>query len=167
MLNTSKWKEFFLSDLFDIGGSKTTKVEELENYGVGKYPYVTTKASNNGVDGFYDFYTEDGNCLVIDSAVLGYCTYQALPFSASDHVEVLRPKFAMNQNIGLFFATIINLDTFRYSYGRKRSQKQIKKDVVRLPVDSQGNPDWEFINNYIEELQSRERERVKGLLGIQ
>ena len=74
MLNTSKWKEFFLSDLFDIGGSKTTKVEELENYGVGKYPYVTTKASNNGVDGFYDFYTEDGNCLVIDSAVLGYCT---------------------------------------------------------------------------------------------
>ncbi len=163
MIKTSNWKEFSLSELFDISGSKTTKVEELENYGPGCYPYVTTKASNNGVDGFYDFYTEEGNCLVIDSAVLGYCTYQALPFSASDHVEVLRPKFKMNQNIGLFFATIINLDTYRYSYGRKRSQKQIKKDIVRLPVDSNGNPDWKYMNDFIESLQQRERESGETL----
>lgn len=163
MINTSNWKEFYLSKLFDIGGSKTTKVEELENYGPGLYPYVTTKASNNGVDGFYDFYTEEGNCLVIDSAVLGYCTYQALSFSASDHVEVLRPKFDMNQNIGLFFATIINLDTFRYSYGRKRSQKQIKKDIVKLPVDENGNPNWKYMNDFIEGIQERERERGETL----
>lgn len=166
MINTSNWKEFYISELFDIGGSKTTKVEELENYGPGLYPYVTTKASNNGVDGFYDFYTEEGNCLVIDSAVLGYCTYQALSFSASDHVEVLRPKFDMNQNIGLFFATIINLDTFRYSYGRKRSQKQIKKDIVKLPVDENGNPNWKYMNDFIESIQERERERAARLLKI-
>lgn len=163
MINTSNWKEFYLSKLFDIGGSKTTKVEELENYGPGLYPYVTTKASNNGVDGFYDFYTEEGNCLVIDSAVLGYCTYQALSFSASDHVEVLRPKFDMNQNIGLFFATIINLDTFRYSYGRKRSQKQIKKDIVKLPVDENGNPNWKYMNDFIEGIQERDRESGETL----
>lgn len=163
MINTSNWKEFYLSELFDIGGSKTTKVEELENYGSGLYPYVTTKASNNGVDGFYDFYTEEGNCLVIDSAVLGYCTYQALSFSASDHVEVLRPKFDMNQNIGLFFATIINLDTFRYSYGRKRSQKQIKKDIVKLPVDENGNPNWKYMNDFIEGIQEKERESGETL----
>ena len=166
MIETSSWKEFYLSDLFEISGSKTTKIDELENYGYGKYPYVTTKATNNGVDGFFDFHTEAGNCLVIDSAVIGYCTYQELPFSASDHVEVLRPKFEMNKNIALFMVTIINLDTYRYSYGRKRSQKQIKKDVIRLPVDFEGNPDWKFINNFIEELQTLEKERVIQLLGI-
>ena len=163
MPDTTNWKEFYLSDIFDIGGSKTTKVEELENYGDGKYPYVTTKATNNGVDGFFDFYTEAGNCLVIDSAVIGYCTYQELPFSASDHVEVLRPKFEMNQNIALFITTIINMDTYRYSYGRKRSQKQIKKDIVKLPVDSDGNPDWKYMNDFIESIQSRERESGSNL----
>ncbi len=155
MLDTSKWKEFPLVDLFDISGSKTTKVEELENYGEGKYPYVTTKASNNGVDGFYEFYTEEGNCLVIDSAVMGYCTYQKLPFSASDHVEVLRPKFYMNQNIALFLVTIINMDTYRYSYGRKRSQKQIKRDIIKLPIDENENPDWKYMDEYIEKIQTR------------
>ncbi len=158
MINTENWKEFKISDLFTISGSKTTKVEELEEYGNGVYPYVTTKASNNGVDCFYNFYTEDGNCLTIDSAVLGYCSYQELPFSASDHVEILRPKFNMNFNVALFFVTIINLDTYRYSYGRKRSQKQIKKDLIKLPVDEHGKPDYKFMNDYIEELQTRERE---------
>lgn len=166
MLETSTWKEFFLSDLFEISGSKTTKVDVLENYGKGKYPYVTTKASNNGVDGFYDFYTENGNCLVIDSAVVGFCTYQELPFSASDHVEVLRPKFDMNQNIALFLVTIINMDTYRYSYGRKRSQMQIKKDIIKLPVDNKGNPDWERMNKFMEDLQTKERKRVAGILNI-
>lgn len=151
-IDTSNWKEFSLNDLFEISGSKTTKVDELEGYGNGKNPYVTTKATNNGVDGFYDFYTEEGNCLTIDSAVLGYCTYQPVPFTASDHVEVLRPKFQMNKYIALFFVTIINKDTYRYSYGRKRSQKQIKRDTVKLPVDSHGDPDWSFMERYIKSL---------------
>lgn len=163
MINCAGWKEFYLEDLFEIGGSKTTPVDELEGYGSGNYPYVTTKASNNGVDGFYDYHTEEGNCLTIDSAVIGYCTYQELPFSASDHVEILRPKFAMNQNIALFFVTIINLDTYRYSYGRKRSQKQIKKDIVKLPVKNDGTPDWDYMDKYIEEIQSRERESSSNL----
>lgn len=163
MLETATWKEFFLSDLFEISGSKTTKVDELENYGYGKYPYVTTKASNNGVDGFYDFYTENGNCLVIDSAVVGFCTYQELPFSASDHVEVLRPKFEMNQNIALFLVTIINMDTYRYSYGRKRSQMQIKKDIIKLPVDNKGNPNWKYMDNYIEIIQTRKNDNDSSI----
>lgn len=156
-LETSDWVEFPLNELFDISGSKTTPIEELEGYGLGKYPYVTTKATNNGVDGFFDFYTEQGNCLVIDSAVLGYCTYQELPFTASDHVEVLRPKFEMNRYIALFLVTLINQDTYRYSYGRKRSQKQIKRDVIKLPINQEGKPNWLLIEEYIKSLPYSDR----------
>ncbi|MDR3112760.1 MAG: restriction endonuclease subunit S, partial [Endomicrobium sp.] len=86
------WKEFYLKDLFDVRGTKTTKIADLERYGKGKYPYITTQATNNGAAGFYDFYTEKGNVLVIDSAVIGRCSYQGYDFSASDHVEKLIPK---------------------------------------------------------------------------
>lgn len=156
-LDVNKWVEFPLNELFEISGSKTTLVEELEEFGFGKYPYVTTKATNNGVDGFFDFYTEQGNCLVIDSAVLGHCTYQELPFTASDHVEVLRPKFEMNQYIAMFLVTLINQDTYRYSYGRKRSQKQIRCDVIKLPVNLEGKPNWEFMEEYIKSLPYSDR----------
>jgi len=68
-LNKNNWKQFDLNSLFKITGSQTTPVLELEEYGAGRHPYVTTQATNNGVEGFYDFYTEEGNILTVDSAV--------------------------------------------------------------------------------------------------
>ncbi|MBR1373915.1 restriction endonuclease subunit S [bacterium] len=111
--DTTSWQSFKLSDLFDISGTKTTKLDELESYGSGKYPYVTTQATNNGVAGFYNYFTEKGNVLVIDSAVAGFCSYQAFNFSASDHVEKLTPKFRLDSYIGAYLATIINKERYR------------------------------------------------------
>lgn len=147
-LETKKWKWFQLAELFNIKGSKTTLLLELEEYGQGKYPYVTTQATNNGTEGFYDFYTEDGNILTADSAVLGYCAYQELAFSASDHVEKLIPKFKINKFIAIFLVTILNLEQYRYNYGRKCSQARMKEINIKLPEEN-GEPDFEFMENYI------------------
>ena len=163
MLDTSKWEKFYYKDLFIIQGSTTTKLDDLTEYGEGKYPYVTTQAGNNGVAGFYNYYTEEGNCLVVDSAVLGTCTYQKTNFSASDHVEVLVPKFKMTENIAFFLCTLINMEQYKYSYGRKRSQTKLRSEYLLLPVDSEGKPDWEFMDNYIENIENLERES-KGSL---
>lgn len=151
ILQKSVWRNFELNNLFHIKGSKTTPLLDLEEYGAGKYPYVTTQATNNGVKGFYDYYTEEGNVLTVDSAVLGYCSYQPLPFSASDHVEKLIPKFNMNKYVALFIATIINVEQYRYNYGRKRCQKRMKKLHIKLPSKN-GVPDFEFMENYIKSL---------------
>lgn len=150
-LNFKNWKQFNLKDLFKITGSKTTPVLELEEYGYGNYPYVTTQATNNGVEGFYNFYTEDGGVLTIDSAVLGYCSYQPYNFSASDHVEELIPKFKMSKYIAMFLVAIINQEQYRYNYGRKCSQDRIEKGNIKLPSKN-GSPDWEFMENYIKSL---------------
>lgn len=150
-LDTNSWKYFDLEALFTITGSKTTPLLELEEYGKGQYPYVTTQATNNGTEGFYDFFTEKGNVLTIDSAVLGYCSYQANDFSASDHVEKLIPKFEMNKFSALFLTTILNLEIYRYNYGRKASQTRLKTISIKLPVLN-GIPDFEFMEHFIKSL---------------
>jgi type I restriction enzyme M protein len=150
-LNIAEWKEFKLNELFTIKGTKTTPKEELEFYGKGKYPYVTTQATNNGVAGFYNYYTEVGNVITVDSAVIGYAAYQALPFSASDHVEKLIPKFKLNPYIAMFLVTILNKEQYRFNYGRKCSQSRLKKLTIKLPV-KENEPDWEFMENYIKSL---------------
>ena len=132
-LNSVKWKDFQLTQLFEITGTHTTPVTRLESYGLGDHPYVTTRATNNGVRGFYDHATEEGNVLVVDSAVLGYCSYQRDDFSASDHVEKLTPRFDMNQYLGIFLTTVINQNQYRYSYGRKASQERLRKTYIKLP----------------------------------
>jgi hypothetical protein len=150
-LKIDKWKNFKLSELFKIQGSKTTPLLELAEYGKGKYPFVTTQATNNGIEGFYDFSSEEKDVLVADSAVLGYCSYQSLPFSASDHVEKLIPKFKMNKYIAMFLTTILNLEQYRYNYGRKCSQTRMKKISIKLPSKNE-NPDFEYMENYIKSL---------------
>ena len=148
-LDPTDWKEFKLSDLFDISGTQTTTLTALRASGSGAYPYVTTQTKNNGVGGFYDHGTEKGNVLVIDSAVLGYCSYQQAEFSASDHVEKLTPRFSMNQYIALFLTTVMNLERYRYNYGRKASQQRLRRGVVRLPATEEGRPNWQFMEKYI------------------
>lgn len=151
-LDTSNWKEFEINQLFDVTGTRTTKIDDLIETGIGSKPYVTTQATNNGVRGFYNSSTELGNVITIDSAVLGFTSYQADNFSASDHVEKLIPKFALNKYIGLFISTVVNRERYRYSYGRKFNQVKIKNTVIRLPATVDGAPDWIFMENFIKQL---------------
>lgn len=155
-LNMIEWKEYKVKDLFEVSGTKTTKIDELEIFGKGCYPYVTTQAVNNGVSNNYNYYTENGGVLTIDSAVLGYCTYQDKEFSASDHVEKLTPKFKMNKYIALFFVTLFNNECYKYSYGRKANQMKIKNTILKLPTKN-NQPDWDYMENYIKSLPYGDR----------
>jgi len=150
-LNLNEWRYFDLKKLFNITGSKTTPLLVLEELGSGCYPYVTTQATNNGVQGFYNYFTETGNVLTIDSAVLGYCSYQPMNFSASDHVEKLIPMFEMNEYRAMFFITILNLEQYRYNYGRKASHDRLRKIKIKLPAKN-GKPDFEYMDKFIKSL---------------
>ena len=163
MINSSEWKEFRISDIFEVSGSKTTSKIHLEKIGAGKYPYITTQATNNGIAGYYDFYTEMGNCLTIDSAVLGSCFYQKDNFSASDHVEILRPKkFTLNSKLALYFTSLFNKNIviLGYSYTKKRNQIRIKNEIVKLPVNNLGEIDFDFMESFIKAVQ---KECIKGV----
>ena len=152
-LRTSTWKQFNLTDLFKVSGSRTTPLVDLEEFGAGEYPYVTTQATNNGIAGFYNHFTErHKGVITVDSAVLGYCSYQNQPFSASDHVEVLTPLFDMNVYAAMFLVTVLNMEQYRYNYGRKCSQTRMRRAKINLPVSSNCEVDWEFIERFIKSL---------------
>ena len=144
-----EWKYFFINQLFDVEGSKSFNKQEAEEYGSGANPYVCTSAENNGVEGFYNISTEEGNVLTIDSATIGSCFYQPKKFIASDHVEKLIPKFPMNKYLAMFIVTIINLEKFRYGYGRKFAQIRINETKIKLPANKKGEPNFEFMSQYI------------------
>jgi len=150
--STDMWRQFKISELFSVQGTKTTKLDDLRGHGDGKHPYVTTQAINNGVAGHYDFFAENGGVIVVDSAVLGFTSYQPYNFSASDHVEKLIPKFEMTPQAAMFIVTVLNEDQFRYNYGRKASQTRIKCREIRLPSRSDGSPDFRLMEDYIKSL---------------
>lgn len=147
-----EWASFRLDDLFEIAGSQTTPLKQLQKIGAGKHPYITTRAENNGVEGHYNFATEKGGIITVDSAVAGFSSWQPIDFSASDHVEKLIPKFHISPYIALFLVTLLNADQFRYNYGRKASQSRLSKQKIRLPSDKNGTPDFALMERHIKSL---------------
>ncbi len=167
MLNTSNWKEFKLSDLFECLLSKgDLKESECDE---GPINLISSGATNNGVvkrideagDGKAEIF--DANCLTLD--MFCNCFYQDEKFYSVSHgrVNILVPKFIMNRQIGLFIATIINKEQYRFSYGRAVYNSFAENIIIKLPVDIEGNPNWELMENYIDELEFRERESNSNL----
>lgn len=165
MIDTSSWKEFPLTALFDIKGSTTTPKNNLNLSFDGKYPYITTAATNNGIAGYSDKYTEDGKVITIDSAVLGTAFYQEDNFTASDHVEKLIPKFEINELIGQYLASVLNASArfYQYAYNDKRSQTALKNEIIKLPATPDGQPDWDYMESYMKAVMEESEKSLESL----
>lgn len=165
MINTNTWKEFPLIELFDITGSTTTPKNDLDLSDSAPYPYVTTAATNNGIAGYSDKFTEQGKVITIDSAVLGTAFYQAENFTASDHVEKLIPKFEINDLLGQYLVSVLNASArfYQYAYNDKRSQTALKREVIKLPATSDGQPDWGYMVAYMKKIMEESEKSFENL----
>lgn len=167
-INIKKWKNFLLTELFDITGSTTTPKQKLNLSDNAQFPYVTTAGTNNGICGYSNVYTEIGNVLTVDSAVLGTVFYQKDNFTASDHVEKLIPKFNLTENIANFIVTVLNnsAKTLGYAYNEKRSQQALKSEQIKLPVNVNGEPDWEYMESYMKNIMQDSEKNLENLQNI-
>lgn len=150
-----EWKEFRIEDIFDISGTTTTHPSKLCKN--GKTPRITCAATNNGLDGFYNnIPTEKGRVLTVDSATVGFVAYQEHDFIATDHVEKLILKEReLNRYIALFIKMCIdNSKEGKFGYGYKFAQRRIKRQSFMLPVTADQQPDWQFMEDYMRDLEN-------------
>lgn len=157
--NTDKWKYFYIKDMFDVLLAKGDLKENKCEY--GKYPLISSGSENNGIVAFtsgksidnnkHDSELFSGNCITLD--MFGQAFYQNIDFFAVSHgrVNILQPKkyLKLNKYHLLFICTLINRERFKYSYGRAIYSNGAKNIKIKLPVDDQGNQDWQFMENYI------------------
>ena len=51
----------------------------------------------------------------------------------------------------MYIITLINANKFRFNYGRQ-ADNTLKNLQIELPVDAQGEYDWDYMENYIKSL---------------
>lgn len=161
-LNTNNWKDFNMGELFDSikKGNKYNK-DELEEVNVSEnyIKYITRTAENNGCEWFaadlhYDG-LEAGNAITVGDTT-ATCFYQGDDFICGDHMVVLRADW-LNKYTGLFIVTLLKNEQYKYNYGRAFKLDMIKSTILKLPVCSDGSPDWKFMENYIKSLPYGDR----------
>ena len=156
-INIENWKPFLLKDLFIIKRGKRIvrdedyKTEIIDDF---KIPVITPTTNNNSIDGFYNESNSGGNVLVCGGEALGmFTTYHKKPIWVMDRSRILKCKYEkFNEFIALFFIPILNANMFRFSYGRSANPNHIENLMIKLPADSNGQPDWEYMENYIKSL---------------
>ena len=150
--NQTDWKGFRLSDLFDLKkGKRLTKADQTE----GDTPYIGAIDSNNGVSGYIGQppIHQGGTISVSYNGSVAEAFYQAVPYWATDDVNVLYPKsFKLTAATALFICTLIRMEKYRFNYGRKWHLERMRESVIKLPVTQTGEPDWVFMENYIKSL---------------
>lgn len=148
--DSSKWKEFSFDELFTIGKAKGPKFKEAEN-NIGDYPYITGTAKNNGIKCFTSIKPQHkGNCLTIGH--LGNPFYQAKDFSGNNVTYLYSKTKNINSYVGLFLVSLMQFILKKYNYGNVVGISKMKNEKISLPVDSDGNPDWQLMEDYIKSL---------------
>jgi hypothetical protein len=162
-LNVSNWKEFSYTDLFEVKKGKRVLVDEILKKN-GKHNFVSAIDYNNGVFCKTNLApNQQSNVITVnyDGNGVAEAYYQDEPFWALDSVNILYPRFTLTPFIALFLVTLIRKEKFRFNYGRKWHKERMEKSTIFLPVNNNGEPDWEFIENYMMSLQySREIKRL-------
>lgn len=154
-LDTSVWREFLLSDYFNIVAGIYHYPDEYEE---GETPYISASNLNNGVGQNISLKPDFSGNKIITGKVGCTAFYQPEPFCATSDVNVFTPKFKMSRDVGVFLVTLINFsENYKWAYGRQCRVGNSKKISISLPATPSGEPDWEWMESYIRSLPYGDR----------
>ena len=167
-VDIKSWAEFKIGDLFETNNEKayTGASVKRENLIPGETPRVTVSNVNNGITWYYED-IEDTNYRVYNNFIsvsfLGTVFYH--PYSASVDMKAhVLPKLTngreLTTGIGLFLVSVIKASIKRYTYTNQISSKVIYDTYIQLPIDSTGQPDWEYMEAFMKQINQQAQARL-------
>ncbi len=176
--NPITWKSFRYDEIFLIKkGYYNKKPPNSGRNDPSDIPFIGASESNNGRTSFVSLidlqnYSRDGSknpdeplekklfpggavTVPNNGASVAEAFYQESPFTCTHDVNPLYLKdkeVKMTSSIGLFLATVIRAEKYRWSYGRKWRPIRMPSSIIRLPVTASGKPDWTYMQSYIKSL---------------
>lgn len=161
-LTDREWGKFKIGDIFEIEKCKCSKVSSLQE---GNVSYVGATNRNNGVLSFVENKStliSKGNCIAFicdGEGSIGYSIYKHEDFIGSTTVKIGRNQY-LNKYTGLFIVTSSNMTRGRYNFGYKRNEVNLKREIIMLPVNTDGQPDWQFMEDFIRQIEQNKIQTV-------
>ena len=157
-LKTVNWKVFYLSDIFTNYHGKRLVKEQRKN---GNIPLLTASESNQGVS---DYISKNKNMTkhidFISIDMFGHAFYHDYNCYGDDNIYFFKNN-SISKQAKLFIVVCINKNSSKYSYGNQFRQDNADKDKIILPVNSKGEPDYKFMEEYIKERKNKFKEQYK------
>ncbi|EIM2919103.1 restriction endonuclease subunit S [Escherichia coli] len=166
-MKSAEWGEFRIGDLFDVNTGSLIPSGRLKP---GKIKRVSAKSDQNGIIGEFDTeFIDDARHYenFISVNFFGDAFYHPYCASVEMKVHVLTLKSSesgFNAKCGLYIASVINKSLKGiFNYGQQLSSSKLRDGeyFISLPVKN-NEIDWEFMDNYIEELEATHIEELEA-----
>ena len=149
-----KFKDFNIVDVFKVVNTHSV-LKDSVIFNSGNTPYVTASEGNNSIVSYINApsdIVDKGNCVLIGGKTM-VVTYQEKDFVSNDSHNLalyLIDEKLKTKNIYLYMACVIykSLGT-KYHWGDSISKHKIQSDIIKLPVDNNGNIYYEYMERYI------------------
>lgn len=158
-----EWGEFSIGSLFVLSAGKSKGLNHLNisNSKVG-INYLGATNRNNGVLCTVDKNTpnkfiQKGNCIAFirnGEGSMGCSIYKAEDFIATSDITVGYNEH-LNKYVGTFITTVADKVRGKYTFNYKRSDTRLKKEILQLPVNSNGEPDYKYMEKYMRYLEQK------------
>ena len=176
-IDTSKWKEFSIGELFKTE-LKNNKLQvptgasiKKKNLIDGNVPRITVTGINNGIYGNFDCNIKTNDYRIYENFIsvsfLGTIFYHPYKASLDMKVHCLKPKnITLNKYTGLFFVTAIKASLRDSSYADQLSSTVLPEMNIKLPISSTGEPDYIFMENFMRDIESVSNTSLSSILSF-
>ena len=166
LIDVSGWDEFRVSDLFVVSRPSS---RSSQNYNEGDMPFVASGNFNIGVTAYLqpkdDNDYDEGGCITV-SAVDGYAFYQKDRFlgrgGAGSSIMMLR-NYNLNELNGKYICTLIRKACSDWEYSNMGNKNKLTDTIIRLPITSTGEPDWQYMEDYMRRIMDKSEQIISDL----
>lgn len=146
--------------MFEVNPTKFYRLSNEEILDInGTVPLVSNSSVNNGIMGYSKLPANNiGNTITCSDTTLGGDTmfYQEKDFIGYSHIQHFIPKFkSFNRSIAyMIISSCRKVTTNKYDYGSKFNRKEMNNTIISLPITSAKKIDFDFIEEFIAELEA-------------
>lgn len=165
-INVTNWKNYKIADLFKIYNSKAYHMKDIMETKEGGLAYITRSKFNNGLKCYVerkDNYKINPANTISFGAENADFFYQDKEYITGNKMYYIDTSF-LSKNSCLYLKTILQKTfTDNYSFSDGMIPAKIKDCYIKLPANSNGNPDWNYMDDYIETLYSKVNAHIKKI----
>ena len=164
MVDMSKWKEYKIGDIFsNIQKPHVYHTKHVVEDSSG-IPYVVRSKFNNGIK----YYVKKPLGKINPPNVISFGAenatffYQEMEWVSGRDIYYIDTQ-GLSRNICLFFTACLQPIASKYSYNNGLFPKLLKEEKIKLPSLSNGDLDYDFMENYMNNLIESSEGMIRDL----
>lgn len=162
-----EFSPFLVVDLFTVKKGTQKNMNSLES---GSTPLISAKKIDNGFKDFVKTEPKEvfkGHCITLNNdgdGGAGLAFYQPSDYALDTHVTALYPKENLSRYQLLYISNCISKQRVLFGHGHSINSSRIAHLTCMLPVDEMGNPDYQYMEHYMKNLEMKMLKRYQEYL---